>query len=39
VARKKGRSGSGWLLLALSIPIVPLLLVWLLPKLPQEPRL
>lgn len=38
VAKKKGRSVAGWLLLALSIPVVPLLLVWLLPKLPQEPR-
>jgi hypothetical protein len=35
VARKKGRSGPGWLLLALSIPVLPLLLVWLLPRKPE----
>ncbi len=32
LARRKGRSAIAWLLLALSIPILPLLLVWLLPK-------
>jgi hypothetical protein len=37
VARQRGRSGPGWLLLALSIPVLPLLLVWLLPKLPGRP--
>lgn len=31
VARQKGRSVAGWLFLALSIPALPLLLVWLLP--------
>ena len=36
VARYKGRSVTGWLFLALSIPVVPLLLVWLLPKLPNS---
>jgi hypothetical protein len=36
VARYKGRSVTGWLFLALSIPVVPLLLVWLLPKLPNN---
>jgi hypothetical protein len=35
VARQKGRSVAGWLFLALSIPVLPLLLVWLLPKLPD----
>lgn len=38
LARRKGRSAVAWLLLALSIPIVPLLLVWLLPKRPDQPR-
>ena len=34
IAKRKGRSRTLWLLLALSIPLVPLLLVWLLPKVP-----
>jgi hypothetical protein len=34
LAKRKGRSVTGWLLFALSIPVVPLLLVWLLPTLP-----
>lgn len=38
VARQKGRSVAGWLFLALSIPVLPLLLVWLLPKLPHKGR-
>ena len=38
LAKRKGRSVAGWLLLALSLPVLPLLLVWLLPTLPQEPR-
>ena len=37
LAKHKWRSVAGWLFLALSIPVVPLLLVWLLPKLPQDP--
>ncbi len=37
VARQKGRSVAGWLFLALSIPVLPLLLVWLLPKRPGTP--
>lgn len=32
IAKRKDRSTSLWLLLALSIPVLPLLLVWLLPK-------
>ncbi len=36
LAKQKGRSVAGWLLLALSIPVVPLLMVWLLPKLPNN---
>jgi len=38
VAQRKHRSRSGWLLLALSIPVLPLLLVWLLPALPADPK-
>lgn len=38
LAKRKGRSVAGWLILALSIPVVPLLLIWLLPKLPDRPR-
>lgn len=34
IARRKGRSRVLWLILALSIPVVPLLVIWLLPKLP-----
>ena len=36
LAKRKGRSVAGWLLLALSLPVLPLLLVWLLPKLPNN---
>lgn len=32
VARRKGRSVVFWLILALSIPILPLVVVWLLPS-------
>jgi len=35
IARRKGRSTTLWLLFALSIPLLPLLLIWLLPKLPS----
>lgn len=31
LAKRKGRSRTLWLLFALSIPVIPLLLVWLLP--------
>jgi len=31
IAKRKGRSVTGWVLLELCIPVVPLLLVWLLP--------
>lgn len=34
IARRKRRSRALWLLFALSIPVLPLLLVWLLPALP-----
>jgi hypothetical protein len=36
LAKRKGRSVAGWLILALSIPVVPLLLIWFLPKLPDK---
>ena len=35
IARRKGRSRAPWLLFALSIPVIPLLLVWLLPEVPR----
>ena len=35
IARRKNRSRTLWLLFALSLPLVPLLLIWLLPKLPD----
>jgi hypothetical protein len=38
LAKRKGRSVAGWLILALSIPVVPLLLIWFLPKLPARPQ-
>lgn len=38
VAKRKNRSVGGWVLFALSIPVIPLLLVWLLPKLPDKPK-
>lgn len=34
IAHRKGRSKTLWLLFALSIPVIPLLLVWLLPAVP-----
>lgn len=35
LAGRKHRSRTLWLLFALSIPVIPLLLVWLLPALPS----
>jgi hypothetical protein len=37
LARRKGRSFAFWMVLGLSIPVLPLLLVWLLPKQPERP--
>lgn len=37
IAGRKRRSRTFWLLFALSIPVIPLLLVWLLPPLPSDP--
>lgn len=37
IAKQKGRSRTLWLLFALSIPVLPLLLVWLLPARPDAP--
>jgi len=34
IAKRKGRSTILWVVFALSIPVVPLLLIWWLPKLP-----
>jgi hypothetical protein len=36
IAKRKNRSRSLWVLFALSIPVLPLLLVWLLPALPAD---
>jgi hypothetical protein len=30
LARRKGRSVTGWVIFALSVPLLPLLIVWLL---------
>lgn len=38
LAKRKGRSVTGWAILALSLPVVPLLLIWLLPKLDAPAR-
>lgn len=37
IAQRKNRSRGLWLLFALSIPVLPLLLAWLLPPLPAPP--
>ncbi len=36
IAKRKGRSRMLWLVLALSIPVLPLLLIWVLPKAPGK---
>ena len=36
LARKKQRSVTGWVILALSVPVVPLLVIRLLPALPAK---
>ena len=36
IAKRKNRSRGLWLLFALSIPVLPLLLIWLLPALSSE---
>ena len=36
LAKKKRRSVAGWVILALSLPVVPLLLIWLAPTLPEK---
>jgi RsiW-degrading membrane proteinase PrsW (M82 family) len=36
IAKRKNRSRGLWVLFALSIPVLPLLLVWLLPARPAE---
>ncbi|MBK6639459.1 MAG: hypothetical protein IPH08_02035 [Rhodocyclaceae bacterium] len=38
IARRRGRSVVGWVLLALSLPLIPLLLVYRLPaQKPEQP--
>lgn len=37
IAARKRRSRVLWLLFALTVPVVPLLWVWLLPDLPADP--
>jgi hypothetical protein len=36
LAKRKGRSVALWLVFALSIPLLPLLLVWLLPAVKRD---
>jgi hypothetical protein len=36
LAKRKGRSVALWLVFALSIPLLPLLLVWLLPPVKRD---
>lgn len=36
LAKKKRRSVTGWVILALSIPVLPMLVIWLLPTLPAK---
>ncbi len=31
IAKRKGRSVTGWVIFALCVPLLPLLIVWLLP--------
>jgi len=38
IARRKGRSVALWLLFALSLPVLPLLVVWLLPEVSKAPK-
>ncbi|MFA7269658.1 MAG: hypothetical protein WC073_09975 [Sterolibacterium sp.] len=38
LAKRKGRSVAFWVIFALTIPVIPLLLVWLLPKLYSDPE-
>jgi len=37
LARRKNRSQTLWLLFALSLPVIPLLLICLLPAIPSDP--
>lgn len=38
LAKRKGRSVALWLVLALSFPVIPLLVVWLLPPVERPPE-
>lgn len=37
IARRKGRSVAGWVIFALSVPVLPLLIVWLLSSKKGKP--
>ena len=37
IARQKRRSVIGWVIFALSVPLLPLLIVWLLPSEKRNP--
>jgi len=37
IARQKGRSVIGWVIFALTVPLLPLLIVWLLPSEKRKP--
>jgi hypothetical protein len=32
IAKRKGRSVGGWVVFALSLPIIPLLIIWMMPS-------
>jgi len=36
IAKRKGRSKVLWVLFSLTIPLIPLLLIWLLPEVPGD---
>ena len=38
LAKRKGRSVAFWVIFALTIPVVPLLWIWLLPKVDSAAR-
>lgn len=38
LAKRKGRSVAFWVIFALTIPVIPLLWIWLLPRIEAKPR-
>jgi hypothetical protein len=36
IAKRKGRSKAFWVLFSLTIPLIPLLLIWFLPAVPGD---